>query len=118
MNDATLIFEILLRNNLFMDKIDNLIKKTQELKDIPRMVLFIIELLEQYMLHCDYNIKLSVREMYKLLELYRIYILSKFEKDTNVYKINTKEFIDNYNTCAKLSVKKIKLIKKINFFCC
>jgi hypothetical protein len=118
MDDSTLIFELFLRNGLFMDKLDNFImyhvnNNIIELKSIPSIVLFIIELLEKNLINSGYNIKLSVDEMYKLLVLYRTYIISK-----KICKTNLNDFIDIYNTCTNLSIRKIKIIKRRRFLCC
>lgn len=97
-----------------MEKLDNFINGKLnsgiiETKDIPDIVLYLVNLLEDKR---SLKIRVSSEEMYKLLEAYRYYIITKI-----ICEFNTHEFITIYNVCAQLVIKQLKIIKTPSAFC-
>jgi hypothetical protein len=117
MDNATLVFETLIRYPSFMDQIDTYINKALqngiiEAKDIPQMVYLIMQLLQTRVLNDHTKNKLTVEDTHALLELYRTYIISKL-----VCEFDTLEFNKIYNICVKLAVMKLKFSTKTSKSC-
>jgi len=130
MDNATFVFEIFLRDNVFMGYIDNYIRIFMnndiiELKGIPQLVVSIVELLHTKVLngsklgrfvrlkkesakvkHVEFNLTLD--DTYLLLDLYRNYILDKLEFEETLKN----EFSGIYNICVKLAVTQLTFAKQ------
>jgi hypothetical protein len=83
-------------------------------KDIPLLVIKLIELLENRKFTHYLERHLSLEETYKLFNLFRDYIISKI-----ICEFDSKEFIEVYNNCIKLAVLNLSFVKTKNriWFC-
>lgn len=128
MDNATFVFEVLLRDTVFMDNLYNVIRvfKEQDLmryKHIPQLVKSLMELLCSQVLNTkklgrfkknwrgNYKVKefnLTRDDTYLLLDLYRVYILETL-KCEDAY---TNEFTSLYNTCVSLVIMQLPFAKK------
>jgi hypothetical protein len=112
MDDATFVFELLLLKDYnFAHKLDEYIDSACTLciiqpKEVPYLVIKLIELVEKKNIKCYLEHDLTVEETYKLFTLFRDYIISKI-----VCEFNTTEFIEVYNNCIKLSVVNLSFVK-------
>ena len=124
MDNATFVFEVLLRDTVFMNKLDEAIRLFKEenlmrYKNVPQLVKALIEVLCSQSLNSgwlkkDWRGKYKVKEFnltradtYLLLDLYRTYILEKLTcEDTYV-----NEFTSVYNTCISLVVLQLPFAK-------
>ena len=137
MDNATFVFEAFLRDNIFMGYIDNYIRiflntgDLLELKNVPQLVLSIVELLHTKVLngekmdrfiqlkkqsarvkHVEFNLTLD--DTHLLLDLYRIYVIDKMEREEPYLN----EFSSIYNICVKLAVTQLTFAKrKRNIIC-
>ena len=113
MDDSTFLFELLLlKDYAFMHKLDNCINNsltggTLKSKDIPLLVIRLIELMENKNLKKYLHHRLSLEETYKLFTLFREYIITKI-----VCEFNSKEFSEVYNNCIKLAVSYLSFVNK------
>ena len=114
MDNATFVFEVLLRDTVYMQKIDNAIHwfKEEELmryKNVPQLVKALVEVLSSQVLHGGfkknwrgkYKVKefnLTLADTHSLLDLYRKYIL----KNLNCEDSYISEFTSMYNICISL----------------
>ena len=117
MDDSTFIFELLiLKDYKFSSKLDKYINRaftstacTIDSKDIPLLVIRLIELLENKKFTHYLEHRLSLEETYKLFNLFREYIISKI-----ICEFDSKEFIEVYNNCIKLAVLNLSFVKTKN----
>lgn len=114
MDNSAFIFELLLRDIIFMEEIDEYIGllglTTGKIKpeNIPQFVLSIVTLLQDKFLYTkilriNKTHKFTKDDMYKLLELYCQYIISKIICD-----FDKKQFITIYNTCSELACMRLQ----------
>jgi hypothetical protein len=119
MDDSTFIFELLLFKDLtFVSNLNNYIKLALtegiiESKDVPFLVIKLVELLENKKIYIYLEHRLSLAETYKLFTLFSEYIISKI-----VCEFNSIEFIEVYNNCINLAVSNLKFIKKPRRWLC
>jgi hypothetical protein len=112
MDDATFVFELLLLKDYnFAHKLDEYIDRACSLciinpKDVPYLVIKLIELVEKKNIKCYLEHDLSLEETYKLFTLFREYIISKI-----ICEFDSKEFIEIYNNCITLAILKISFVK-------
>ena len=125
MDNATFVFEVLLRDIVFMTKLDDAIRvfKEEDLmryKHVPQLVKALMEVLYSQVLNSGrfkknwrgkYKVKeynLTRDDTFLLLDLYRTYILDKLKcEDTYV-----NEFTSVYNICISLVVLQLPFAKK------
>ena len=108
--EASIVFETLLRNYSFMERVDTLINTyfvdgMIEPKNIPELVLLLVQILETRIEN-----KLSQTDTTDLFKIFLEYIMS-FNKITDYYKkeINKHdEFLKTYYICVKLAVLKCR----------
>ena len=115
--NVTFVFECILRNNSFMDYIDEYINKTLltsnkfDTKHVPQMVLLIMTLLDTNNNYVD--VKNTIKddgELQDLLELFYAYIIKKIMLDTkNETELNQREFKHSFDICCRLAIFKLKL---------
>jgi len=115
MDNATLIFETLLRKGVFMDKVDSYVQSISDnniidLKRVPELVFLIITILEPKI-----EGKLTMEDTYELLTLFMKYIIRVYNKE-DMDDINA--FIKIYNCCVNLTVMNIKFKPKKKIFGC
>jgi len=124
MDNATFVFEVLLRDIVFMTNLDEAIRLFKEealmrYKHVPQLVKALIEVLCSQVLNSgrfkkNWRGKYKVKEFnlrrddtYLLLDLYRTYILDKLKcEDTYV-----NEFTSVYNTCISLVILQLPFNK-------
>ena len=120
MDNATFVFEFLLRDIDFMNNLDNAIelfkkKDLMRYKNVPQLVKTLTEVLCNHVLNCvkmgilkkNWRGKFKIKEFnltrddkYLLFDLYRKYILQKLTcEDTYI-----NEFTNIYNTCISLVI--------------
>jgi hypothetical protein len=117
MDDSTFVYELLLlKDHTFSSMLDKYITKaftptacTIDSKDIPLLVIKLIELLENRKFTHYLEHHLSLDETYKLFNLFRDYIISKI-----ICEFDSKEFIEVYNNCIKLAVLNLSFVKTKN----
>lgn len=113
MDTPSYIFELLLKNHKFMDKLDEYLtsviyNNTIDISKIPEIILFLTTALKYVI-----EKKLTQNETEQLLTIYVNYIMniniytSPYEK-----KEHSKICIDMFNTCIKISLTNIKLKKE------
>lgn len=113
MDDATFVFELLLlKDHSFAHKLDEYIDSVCTLciiqpKNIPYLVLKLVELVEKKNIIFYLQHHLSIEETYKLFTLFRQYIISKI-----VCEFDTKEFIEVYNNCITLAMLNLSFVKQ------
>lgn len=128
MDNATFVFEFLLRHIVFMRTLDNAIElfKEEDLmryKDVPQLVKTLTEVLCSHVLNSEkmgsvkknwrgkFKIKefnLTRTDTYLLFDLYRTYILQKLIcEDTYI-----KDFTSIYNTCVSLVILQLPFARK------
>jgi hypothetical protein len=125
MDNANFVFEVLLRDTVLMNKLDEAIRLFKEenllrYKHVPQLVKALMEVLCSQVLNSgwlkkDWRGKYKVKEFnltradtYLLLDLYRTYILEKLTcEDAYV-----NEFTSVYNTCISLVVMQLPFTKK------
>ena len=113
MDDATFVFELLLlKDYSFAHSLDEYIDSVSTLciikaKDVPYLVIKLIELLEKKNIKYYLEHILSLEETYKLFTLFREYIISKI-----VCEFDSKEFNEIYNNCIKLAVLNLSFVKQ------
>ena len=125
MDNATFVFEVLLRDTVFMNNLDNAIRIFKEehlmrYKNVPQLVKSLMDVLCSQVLNSGrfkknwrgkYKVKefnLTCDDTYLLLDLYRIYILEKLTCE-DVY---VNEFTGVYNICVDLAVMQLPFAKK------
>ena len=128
MDNATFVFELLLRDTVFMSKLDNAICqfKEQDLmryKHVPQLVKALMDVLCSQVLNggkmgqfkTNWRGKYKVKEFnltrddtYLLLNLYRKYILEKL----NCEDAYINEFTSVYNICINLVALQLPFAKK------
>jgi len=118
MNDATFIYESLLKDYIFMNKIDHIISTiltdcTIEPTDIPALLLQIIDCLQEKFQVVSLKRNITPEEAYKLFELYRVYIVQKI-----VCEFDLKEFNKVYNNCLQLTIMNLGFVKKKTSWLC
>jgi hypothetical protein len=113
MDDATFVFELLLlKDYSFSHSLDEYIDSACTLciinpKDVPYLVIKLIELLENKNIKYYLEHLLSIEETYKLFTLFRGYIISKI-----VCEFDSKEFNEIYNNCIRLAVSNLSFVKQ------
>lgn len=113
MDDSTFVFELLLlKEHAFASTLDQYIISAYtdciiEPKNVPLLVLRLIELLEDKNITAYLEHRLSVGETFKLFTLFREYIISKI-----ICEFDSKEFNEIYNNCIKLAVSNLSFVKK------
>jgi hypothetical protein len=123
MDNATFVFEVLLRDTVFMGKIDNAIRRFKEkdlmrYKHVPQLVKSLIDVLRSQLLSAlskknwrgKYKVKefnLTLDDTYSLLDLYRKYILEKL----NCEDAYINEFTSVYNICIHLVILQLPFAK-------
>ena len=119
MDNATFMFELLLRNHTFMGKIDSYILTTHQIDDIPQLVLNLTELLQINILYNNLKQKttLHLDDMYNLMELYRIYIFNKAIKYNIIVEKQLVKCTEIYNICVKLAVLQLPVSTKQKKWC-
>ena len=120
MNNATYVFEVLLRDNDFMGRFDNYIYNFSQdgalaIKNVPELVLSLMLLLQTKVLsrgkdarlkqNCwgrykNPEFNLTIEDTRLLLDLYRNYVLDKISCTEKFVK----EFTSIYNTCVSLAL--------------
>ena len=122
MDNPTFVFETLLRDNVFMDNIDDYIKntifasKTFDAKDVPQLVLLIMTLLERSKIDIETTIK-NDTELKELLDIFYNYIFSTIEKNLYLMEFDKTELKKSYEICCRLALFKLKYKNK-NIFAC
>jgi hypothetical protein len=103
MDNSLFIFELLLRDNVFMTQLDNyiltLMKKNKIFIDphnIPNIVLFLVNVLEVNITYYKIKLKLDTEEIFDLFELYRQYIVRKATDDQGKINKSIKYTNDTY----------------------
>ncbi len=123
-NNALLVFECLLRDNVFMSAIDEYIvktifvTKTFDAKNVPQMVLIIMTLLTKSNLHI--NIEKHIKndkDLHDLLTIFHTYIVDRIKENPNLIDFNIIEFKKSYEICSRLAVLKLKFSNKSGFCC-
>lgn len=123
-NNALFVFECLLRDNVFMNAIDEYIvntifvTKTFDAKNVPQMVLIIMTLLTKSNLHI--NIEKHIKndsDLHKLLDIFYTYIVDRIKENPNLIDFNIIEFKKSYEICSRLAVLKLKFSNKSGFCC-
>ena len=113
MDTPSYIFELLLKNNKFMDKLDEYLASIMynnniDISKIPEIILFLVTALKYVI-----EKKLTHNETEQLLTIYVNYIMN-----INIYishdeeKEHSKICMDMFNACIKLSLTNIKLKKE------
>jgi hypothetical protein len=125
-NNATFIFECLLRDNAFMGALDKYIDTTLQntmtfsVENVPSLVLLIMTLLTQGKNYIDVgkNLK-NDEELKQLLEIFYDYIVARIQTYTAAKGqiFQEPEFKISFDICIKLAVMKIKFNKK-KLACC
>ena len=125
-NNATFIFECLLRDNTFMSALDKYIDTTLQntmtfsTENVPSLVLLIMTLLTQGKNYIDVgkNLK-NDEELKQLLEIFYDYIVARIQIYTTSKGqiFQEPEFKISFDICIKLAVMKIKFNKK-KLACC
>ncbi len=125
-NNATFIFECLLRDNAFMSALDKYIDTTLQntmnfsTENVPSLVLLIMTLLTQGKNYIDVgkNLK-NDEELKQLLEIFYDYIVSRIKTYTTAKGeiFQEPEFKISFDICIKLAVMKIKFNKN-KLACC
>ena len=125
-NNATFIFECLLRDNAFMSDLDKYIDTTLQntmtfsVENVPSLVLLIMNLLTQGENYIDVgkNLK-NDEELKQLLEIFYDYIVARIQIYTTSKGqiFQEPEFKISFDICIKLAVMKIKFNKK-KLACC
>ena len=120
-NNATFIFECLLRDNAFMSALDKYIDTTLKntmtfsAENVPSLVLLVMTLLTQRGNYIDIekNLK-NDEELKQLLEIFYNYIVARIQTyiTTNKHIFQEPEFKISFDICIKLAVMKIKFNKK------
>jgi hypothetical protein len=103
MDNSLFIFELLLRDNVFMSQLDNyiltLMKKNKifiEPHNIPNIVLFLVNVLEVNITYYKIKLKLDTEEIFDLFELYRQYIVRKATDEQGKINKSMKYINDTY----------------------
>jgi hypothetical protein len=128
---ASYVFDCILRDNIFMECIDEYITttiastKTFDAKHVPQMVLIIMTLLDTHNNYVD--VKKHIKndeELKQLLELFYEYIFnflkSKVQAEGSKVQaelFNKKEFKQSFDICCRLAILKLKFKNKSGFFC-
>jgi len=128
MDNATFVFEFLLRDIDFMNNLDNAIELFKKVdlmryKNVPQLVKTLTEVLCNHVLNSvkmgilkkNWRGKFKIKEFnltrddkYLLFDLYRKYILQKLTcEDTYI-----NEFTNIYNTCIELVMSQLPFAKK------
>ena len=125
-NNALFVFECLLRDNTFMDCIDDYISttinstKTFDAKNVPALVLIIMTLLSKTKpkTHIDVgqNIK-NDEELSQLLDVFYNYIIDRIKDEPELKVFDKNEFKISYDICVRLAVLKLKFKNKNTFSC-
>lgn len=122
--NAAYVFDCILRDNNFMECIDEYITstiasaKTFDTRHVPQMVLIIMTLLDTNNNYVD--VKKTIKddaELQALLELFYVYILNKIMKEEGLAGFNKKEFKQSFDICCRLAILKLKYKNKNSFFC-
>jgi hypothetical protein len=131
MDNATFVFECLLRNSVFMGHLDMHIRTylkndCQKLKQVPQLVFNIMELLHNYVLNNvvvkkrtqnrsgkykldEFN--LTKEDTHLLFDLYCNYILEKIYCDEICEDTYETDFTKIYKTCVSLAVMQLNFAK-------
>jgi hypothetical protein len=109
MDNATFVFESLLRNCAFMDKVDTYVKSISDknainITQVPDLVFLLVTILESRI-----DKKLTPEETFNLLALFMNHIIG-FYKEIDI--TNKEDFVKSYNICVNLALMKIRFKTK------
>jgi hypothetical protein len=123
-NNATYVFECLLRDNTFMSSIDqyitNTISSTQtfDAKNVPQLVLILMTLFARSNNFIDVNKNLkNETELQNLLEIFYTYIIDHIKEQLTTNKFKEEEFKKSYDICVRLAMLKLKFSGKSGLKC-
>ena len=123
MNNSEFVFECLLRDNTFMNSIDEYItntifvEKSFDVKHVPQLVLLIMILLQKSNFDNEETRLNNDTEFKKLLDIFYIYVLDMIKKNLHLIDFNKKDFKKSYDICARLAFLKLKYKNK-SALCC
>lgn len=122
--NALFIFECVLRDHTFMKSIDDYITstigetKTFDVKNVPRMVLIIMNLLSTHTIYSDVRTHIkNDTELQELLCYFYDYILRIINGKVNSTEFNIADFKNSFDICCRLAIMKLKLKNQSGFFC-
>ena len=123
-NNALLVFECLLRDNSFMQGIDDYITntifstKTFDAKHVPQLVLILMTLFARTNNFIDVSRKIkNDQELQDLLEIFHTYIIDRIKENKNLDVFDVNEFKKSYEICARLAILKLKFTGKSALNC-
>jgi hypothetical protein len=123
-NNALFVFECLLRDNTFMQGIDDYITntifstKTFDAKNVPQLVLILMTLFTRTTNFIDVSRKIkNDKEMQDLLEIFYTYIIDRIKENKGLNEFNVDEFKKSYEICVRLAILKIKFRGKNALSC-
>ena len=123
-NNAVLVFECLLRDNSFMQGIDDYITntifstKTFDAKHVPQLVLILMTLFARTNNFVDVGRKIkNDQELQDLLEIFHTYIIDRIKENKNLDVFDVNEFKKSYEICARLAILKLKFTGKSALNC-
>ena len=123
-NNALFVFECLLRDNTFMQGIDDYITstifstKTFDAKNVPQLVLILMTLFSRTTNFIDVSRKIkNDKELQDLLEIFYTYIVDRINENKNLDVFDANEFKKSYEVCARLAILKLKFTGKSALNC-
>lgn len=123
-NNATFVFECLLRDNTFMACIDDYITstifstKTFDAKNVPQLVLILMTLFTRTNNFIDVSKTIKNEKEFKdLLEIFYIYIIGRIKENKILDEFNVDEFKKSYEVCVRLAILKLKFRGKSALNC-